>query len=104
MMQYGTIYQIINKTNGKEYIGQTICTLNKRFGQHMSVCGKSDKKSVKLYNAVKKYGKECFKIEPIFVAFDREGLDAAEIAFNKIIHGTRNSYFGWKFKKHEGNQ
>ena len=60
----GKIYKITNKENGLIYIGCTINTLEKRFGEHLSRCLTSTHKS-KLYNSMKKYGQENFIIELI---------------------------------------
>ena len=60
----GKIYKIINKKNNLIYIGCTVGSLEKRFGEHLSRCFTSDYKS-KLYNSMKKYGQENFTIELI---------------------------------------
>jgi len=60
----GRIYKITNKENGLIYIGCTINSLEKRFGEHLSRCFTSEYKS-KLYNSMKKYGQENFTIELI---------------------------------------
>ena len=60
----GRIYKITNKENSLIYIGCTINSLEKRFGEHLSRCFTSEYKS-KLYNSMKKYGQENFTIELI---------------------------------------
>ena len=60
----GRIYKITNKENGLIYVGCTINSLEKRFGEHLSRCFTSEYKS-KLYNSMKKYGQENFTIELI---------------------------------------
>lgn len=60
----GRIYKITNKENGLIYIGCTVNSLEKRFGEHLSRCFTSEHKS-KLYNSIKKYGQENFTIELI---------------------------------------
>lgn len=75
----GKIYKITNKINGKVYIGCTIYSLEKRFYEHMYRCFNTDHKS-KLYNSIRKYGKENFKIELI------EECDL------KIIYSTEKKY------------
>lgn len=60
----GKIYKITNNENGLIYIGCTIKTLNQRFIEHLYRCFKTDYNS-KLYNSIRKYGKEKFIIELI---------------------------------------
>jgi len=63
-MEKGKIYKITNIKNGLVYIGCTIYPLDKRFKEHLHRCFKTDYKS-KLYNSMKKYGKDNFTIELI---------------------------------------
>jgi len=51
------IYKITNKVNGLSYIGQTINSFKKRWGEH---CSKASNKTY-IDRAIKKYGKENFK-------------------------------------------
>ena len=60
----GKIYKIVNKVNGEIYIGCTINHLKDRFNEHLYRCFKTDYNS-KLYNSIKKYGKDNFFIELI---------------------------------------
>lgn len=60
------IYKIVNDMNDKIYIGQTSFSIENRFKQHLKDSEKNlttEKRS--LYNAIRKYGKEHFKIELI---------------------------------------
>lgn len=57
------IYKIINDINNKIYIGQTSFSLEKRFKEHLADSDKIEKRP--LYYAMRKYGKEHFKIELI---------------------------------------
>lgn len=57
----GKIYKIVNKINQKIYIGCTINSLEHRFNEHLYRCFKTDNNS-KLYNSIRKYGKENFEI------------------------------------------
>ena len=75
----GKIYKITNKENGLIYIGCTINSLEKRFGEHLSRCFTSEYKS-KLYNSMKKYGQENFTIELI---------DECELS---VIYETEKKY------------
>ena len=60
----GKIYKITNSENGLIYIGCTVNSLSQRFNEHLYRCFKTDYNS-KLYNSIRKYGKEKFLIELI---------------------------------------
>lgn len=72
------IYIITNKTNGKQYVGKTSKSLEQRWYQH---CKNADYGiNTHLCKAIRKYGKENFRIE-----FLCEGLDEEEtFAIRKI--------------------
>jgi group I intron endonuclease len=53
------IYKIVNKINGKEYIGKTQKTLEERWIRHLT---DSRRTNTKLYNAIRKYGSENFEM------------------------------------------
>ena len=55
------IYKITNTCNGLNYIGCTIGKIEERFKEHLYRCF-HDSHNSKLYNSIKKYGKENFKI------------------------------------------
>lgn len=61
-MYEGFIYCITNLKNGKKYIGQTITTVEHRWGQHKSSV---KTRSCVLYKAMDKYGVENFKVEQL---------------------------------------
>lgn len=79
-MKTGIIYIIKNRLNDKVYIGQTTTNIKTRFNQH---CKNSTLKSrnYKLYNAIKKYGKENFYIEILEQDIDINKLDEREIYY-----------------------
>jgi group I intron endonuclease len=89
-MSGGTVYVIENLENGKKYIGQTTrIDLAERFREH---CGNSTTSVCpKLRNAIKKYGKDCFIIEPLWTSetCHQQELDHKEM---KMIeeHNTLN--------------
>jgi len=73
------VYCIENLENGKKYIGQTTRELDVRFKEH---CGTSKTSvSPKLKNAIKKYGKDCFVMDPLWESesCSQEELDLKEI-------------------------
>lgn len=61
----GIIYRVINKNNGKSYIGQTKFSLEKRWNEHTYAAFELDFQS-RFYVALRKHGKENF--EPIVIA------------------------------------
>ena len=66
---YGYIYKIINKVNGKMYIGQTI-NFQKRIKDHFKDLEEGKHHSVKLQRAYDKYGKDNFYYEYKLVEID----------------------------------
>lgn len=73
-MQY-LIYKIINDINNKIYIGQTTESLERRFARH---CGYQLNDDTYFHRAIKKYGKEHFKIHLICECCSQEELDKKE--------------------------
>lgn len=59
------IYRIVNKVNGKSYIGKTEGTVEKRFKQHLADYKKERCKDRPLYRAFLKYGTENFIVETL---------------------------------------
>lgn len=58
---FGCVYKIVNKINGKVYIGITIQKLKRRLSQHFSVA-KRGKKTI-FCEAIRKYGNHNFSIQ-----------------------------------------
>lgn len=76
------IYKITNLINNKIYIGQTIQTLEKRWRRHTWISSiKRD--AMAISNAIKKYGKENFKIEKIDEVSNIDELNEKEIFYIK---------------------
>ena len=71
------VYKITNKQNGKIYVGQTKGTLSKRFSAHVSSATRGSKASI-IHNAIRKYGRDAFKIELLEECQSFEELDEAE--------------------------
>lgn len=76
---------ITNKINKKQYVGQTIGTLKKRWQRHCWAC--AIKSRMPICFAIKKYGKENFSMEPIEegIASQKE-LDDAEIKYARSFN------------------
>ena len=85
-MDYGYIYKITNKVNGKVYVGQTICDISKRFREHKHASLTQD---TCLYRAMRKYGVNNFKIEQIDTANSLDDLNNKEIYWIKTLNTKR---------------
>lgn len=61
----GYIYCITNLINGKQYVGQTIRTIEERFKDHSRQAYSSENEDRPICRAIRKYGIENFKIEEL---------------------------------------
>jgi group I intron endonuclease len=84
MLIYGKIYLITNLVNGKCYIGKTTKTINYRFNKHCYNI-KDKQLDTLIINAIKKYGKENFKVEQVDVAYSKKEL--------KLLEGVYMAWF-----------
>lgn len=82
-MAYGYIYKIVNTINGTAYVGQTTSSISHRFRQHKHA---SMTHKTYLYNAMRKYGVDNFKIEKIDTANSLEELNDKEIYWIKKLN------------------
>lgn len=102
------IYKVTNNINGKIYIGQTINSLESRWKAHIITAYKHN---YSFPNAIKKYGKDNFKIEQIDSASSREELNNLEqywiilldsvnpiIGYNLTTGGNNNSVYSEESK------
>lgn len=99
-----TVYLITNLINGKKYVGQTIQSIKRRWDFH--VCGAS--RCIALNSAIKKYGKENFKIESIYEAHSLEELTTKEASRDlkinsgqicHVLNGKCKQAKGYTFKR-----
>lgn len=81
------VYKIVNKVNGKYYIGMTKQTLIKRFSQHKQ--NAKIGKNTYLYNAIRKYGNDNFEIELLLECSNKEECCVLEIEY---ISKNKNGY------------
>ena len=89
------IYKITNIVNNKIYVGQTTESLEKRFKRHMGY--QKESSDTKFYRAVRKYGVDNFKIEPIEEVKTQEELNKREeywIRKLDTVNKGYNSYYG----------
>ena len=70
------IYLITNRITGKQYVGQTINTIQRRWREYCYEAKRGCRFALHL--AIQKYGKENFTVEQIDVACDRDELDRKE--------------------------
>jgi hypothetical protein len=75
-MTYGIIYLVVNKINGKKYIGQTQTPLEARIQRHYN---RSKYQNTIFYQAIRKYGKSAFEWKIIDNANSADELDKKEI-------------------------
>lgn len=76
--------------NQKVYIGQTSETIKKRFARHMGY--QKEEHDTKFYRAIRKYGKENFKIEAIDFANTQSELDQKEIYYIHLYDSVKQGY------------
>lgn len=96
----GYIYKITNNINGKIYIGQTKNTVECRFNSHIKSIPSyvaNNRTSIKLYNAMKKYGVDNFSVETIEEC-PYEKLNEREIFWIKEFN-SRDSNIGYNICK-----
>jgi group I intron endonuclease len=72
------IYKVLNKVNGKIYIGQTTKPVGLRFIRHLNSAKYGVKYKSAFLEALKKYGAENFEVKTIARCDTKEHLDQAE--------------------------
>jgi group I intron endonuclease len=101
------IYLITNLVNGKQYVGQTIKTIEKRWKQHLRDIKRGT--SPHLYRAITKYGVDGFSIQELHSAISQEELDFAEILYIALLNcksplGYNLTYGGSTGAAHAGHK
>jgi group I intron endonuclease len=101
---YGVVYKITNIVNGKIYIGQTTQNLKVRLSQHLSP---SSKYCILLHKAIKKYGRNSFKIEEIAKCYCLSELNDLEGFYikqeNSLSPNGYNLLIGGNNKRHHSS-
>lgn len=77
----GYIYTVTNKTNGKQYVGKTTENPSKYWNMHKSRANTGVIKV--LYNAMRKYGNDCFEFE-IIVETESNTFEEINETLNKL--------------------
>jgi group I intron endonuclease len=101
----GEIYLITNIKNGKKYVGQAVCRhpsgrkggAKNRWTRHLRNSKDGNQNCVALENAIKKYGKNNFKLE-VLIQCNKEMLNYYEIKFIKLY----NSLYPFGYNLEEG--
>ena len=86
----GYIYKITNKTNNKNYIGQTSRSINERFGEHLRDAYNRNSEQP-IYRAIRKYGKENFSVE-LLEECNIADIDEREIYYINKYDTYNNGY------------
>lgn len=86
------VYKITNIINNKIYIGQTTNTLEERLHGHILEATKYNRLNNKLVKAIKEFGYENFKIEPIEFVDNKDDLNKREIYWINYYNSIENGY------------
>lgn len=89
-MDNSGIYLIINQTNGKGYVGQSV-NIKKRWSVHKTQLNHQKHVNTYLQNAWNKYGEEKFNFL-ILEKCDKDALNDAEIFWIKHLNTYKNGY------------
>jgi group I intron endonuclease len=83
------VYLVTNNKNGMQYVGQTSCTLKRRWANH---CPTTDHNPY-FTNAIRKYGREEFSVIVIQVCESKEEMDFVETFYISLLNTKRpNGY------------
>lgn len=85
------IYKITNSINQKCYIGKTLRTVEERWKEHCKEYKRQRVEKRPLYNAMKKYGLDCFNVE-IVEECSEEELGKREQYWIETYGTYRNGY------------
>lgn len=91
MKNFGIIYKVTNKVNGKIYIGQTVQSIIKRKSNHISDATLS-KDNFYFHNALRKYTKKVFTWEIIEYCGSKEELNEMEFHYIKQYDSFNKGY------------
>lgn len=87
----GSIYLITNLKNGKQYVGQTKRSVSERYAEHIQEA-LNTKRNLHLYNSIRKYGVENFRLDILEDNVDEEDLDRLEIYYIGLFDTFHNGY------------
>lgn len=93
-MRHGSVYIATNKHTGDQYVGQTRKSVQKRWDSHWRTATCSTSRKAKFQAVLLEFGKDAFDVKEVFVAFDSDALNAAEISLIADIQPIYNSSRG----------
>ena len=85
------IYKITNQRNNKSYIGWTSQPLTDRWCQHKKLANKN-KDNRPFYNALRKYGTDCWTIEIVELVEDKNQAKQKEIEYIELYQTYSTGY------------
>jgi len=85
-MPYGIIYKWTCNTTGMSYIGQTVCTLQRRWSGHKQQAKKGG--TWEFHKAIRQYGSENFEGHILQECLTSQELDEAEKRFISDLNTT----------------
>lgn len=99
----GVIYKLVNKLNGKVYVGQTTMTIRRRIQCHIDNAKKASKKSISIIGlALVKYGKDNFQVETLQECKTQRTLNKGERVWIENLKSY--SPLGYNIREGGGNK
>jgi group I intron endonuclease len=80
------VYLITNEVNGKQYIGQTVRSLQVRWKKHLSAVVLGSE--YYFHKAIRKYGEENFSLLVLHICETKEEMDFTEVFYISLL-GTK---------------
>lgn len=87
----GYIYKITNTLNNKSYIGQTKYSIGHRYNQHCNEALHTNN-NLHLYNAMRKYGLQNFKVSCLESDIPEDLLDEKEVYYINYFNTYEDGY------------